>query len=276
MCVYNAQQVVQKAVLSILENDSDLIREIILIDDHSNFKTKKMLRSMCKLSPKISLFRNKRNVGYTKSANIGLRKVNSEFVVLLNSDVIVTPNWIFPMYNAMILHQDLAICGPLSNSASWQSVPKLMDENGEWKVNEIPDGYSIKSFAELLSNQFRGELISIPFINGFCSLIRVDALKQVGYLDEENFPTGYGEENDLALRLFMNGWKCLVAADSFVYHFKSQSFGNLKRNELSRLGSEVLHELYGRELIRGFTHAKNYYEINSVRERLARHLSRSD
>jgi GT2 family glycosyltransferase len=268
MCIYNAPEHARTAILSILAHDIDLINEIILIDDRSNYKTRKMLKEIISKSPKIRVIRNSKNFGYTKSANIGLKMAKNEFVALINSDVIVTSKWLEPLYEALTSNPMVAMCGPLSNAASWQSIPILLDSEGNWLINHIPNGFTIDTFAKLVANTFKGETISIPFLNGFCTLIRLQALRETGYLDEVNFPIGYGEENDLAIRLRKKGWDLCVVADSYVYHLKSQSFGQQRRSELSHLGGLKLKDIHGENLIRTMTHAKEYREMNSIRARL--------
>ena len=273
MCIYNSPKSTFNAISSILRHKCDLISEVILVDDHSNYRTKKMLQDNFGQTKDIRIIRNTKNLGYTVSANLGLKEATSEFVLLLNSDTEVTSNWVLPMYEAMRDNPEIAVCGPLSNCASWQSVPTLLDKNRNWKNNEIPSGMSLSTFALHLRNLFHGELVMIPFVNGFCSLIRMSAIKAVGYLDEINFPIGYGEENDLAIRLQISGWRLCIVPSAYVFHSKSQSFGPNRREHLSRLGQISLVNKFGEDLIKDLTHAKNYKHINSIRERLVQSLS---
>jgi len=74
-------------------------------------------------------------------------------------------------------------------------------------------------------------------LNGFCTLFRRSALVAVGFLDEEGFPVGYGEENDLCVRLTKAGHDLHVCDSAYVYHVKSASFGSAKRAELVRAGT---------------------------------------
>ena len=268
MCVYNAHNETRDALRSIIDHDTDLINRIIVVDDCSNMKTKFMLRQMKKTSNKISIIRNEINLGYTKSANIGLKSSNSKFVALVNSDILVTKGWLESLYRGIESDKTLALCGPLSNCAGWQSVPELFNSDRSWKINIIPIGYTVSTFSELIYKLFEGELVSTPFVNGFCSLIRVEALNQVGYLDEINFPKGYGEENDLAIRFQLKGWNLAIIPEAFVYHEKSRSFGHAQRRKLSHIAMLRLKNKYGDEYIRELTHAKNYRAINSIRERL--------
>ena len=63
--------------------------------------------------------------GYTKAANIGIRKSHADYIVLLNSDTIVTNNWIEKLIISLLTTPNAGIVGPMSNAASYQSIPNI-------------------------------------------------------------------------------------------------------------------------------------------------------
>ncbi len=67
-----------------------------------------------------------------------------------------------------------------------------------------------------------------------------EVVEQVGYLDEIAFPMGYGEENDLCLRVRKAGYSLVVADHVYIYHVKSASFGSARRAELSKRRHSLL------------------------------------
>lgn len=67
--------------------------------------------------------------------------------MLLNSDTIVTKNWIDKMIECSNSGDNIGIVGPLSNTASWQSVPKIIGNNGDWCKNELPEGINVDYFS---------------------------------------------------------------------------------------------------------------------------------
>ena len=58
-------------------------------------------------------------------------------------------------------------------------------------------------------------------------------------MDEENFPIGYGEENDYCIRAADAGFTLAIADDAYVFHAKSKSFGHSRRKELSKQGADT-------------------------------------
>jgi GT2 family glycosyltransferase len=87
--------------------------------------------------------------------------------------------------------------GPLSNTASWQSIPELSG-NGDWAQNELPRELDVETMARIVSDGAHRRGIPLGFINGFCLLLRRRMLEAIGLFDGLNF--GYGEENELCIR----------------------------------------------------------------------------
>ncbi|WP_162245447.1 glycosyltransferase [Methylobacterium sp. Leaf466] len=213
---------------------------VTIIDDASSESTRIQLRTMIEGLPWIRLIETTENIGYTKSANLGLAQTRAPWVVLLNSDTIVTPGWLEGLFEVVAGRLDIAMVGPVSNAASWQSVPELRDVNGRWRINTLPVGTSVNDMAALVARYSIREFPEASLLNGFCTLMRRSVVADVGYLDEAAFPMGYGEENDLCIRVIKAGHKLAVADHVYVHHVKSASFGTQRREILSKKGNEAL------------------------------------
>ena len=236
ICVYNAYDDVKLCLQSILENTHVPIT-VTIVDDASDLPTKSLIAQFSAEKPWVRVIDRGENLGYTRSANLGLSNCDAEWVVLLNSDTIVTPGWIEGLIRCAQSDPEIAFVGPLSNAASWQSVPDVVAPGGGWKVNLLPPGMSAPEMAALVASCSRREYPEVPLLNGFCTLMRTSVLQSIGFLDEASFPTGYGEENDLCIRASAAGYKLVIADDVYIYHSKSASFGNERRKELSRAGT---------------------------------------
>jgi GT2 family glycosyltransferase/2-polyprenyl-3-methyl-5-hydroxy-6-metoxy-1,4-benzoquinol methylase len=241
VCVHNALEDVNACINSIIQHTKERYR-LILIDDGSDSPTAELLRHWQQQLSSVILHRNETAQGYTKAANKGLVSSTSNYVVLLNSDTILTPRWLEKMIECAESDSEIAVVGPLSNCASWQSVPELYDGKGDWMINTIPASYSLEQYSELLEKLSEKSFPQVGFINGFCYLIKRVALEKVGLLDEDNFPYGYGEENDFSLRVRKAGFKLAIADHAYVYHAKSKSFGHQRRKELGKQGSAKLKQ----------------------------------
>ena len=234
--VYNAIEEVENCIQSIVRA-THVPYTLTLVNDGSSRETSRRLDNIASKHPWIRVIDNGSNIGYTRAANVGLAASTAEYIVLLNSDTIVGEDWLSEMLSCIVNHPKAAGVGALSNAASWQSVPSLNDAKGKWRVNALPAGWTVDDYARLVSDLSNRAYPAVPLLNGFCTLFRRSALVAVGFLDEEGFPVGYGEENDLCVRLTKAGYVLHVCDSAYVYHVKSASFGSAKRAELVRAGT---------------------------------------
>ena len=239
ICVYNAIEETLDCLESIARNSS-LPHTVTIIDDKSADTTRLQLRSYVRGKPWIRLIENEKNLGYTRSANIGMSRATAEWIVLLNSDTIVTPGWLEGLFEVVQAHPKAAMVGPVSNAASWQSVPDLHDVKGGWSSNPLPEGVRPEDVSRLVGSLSLRQFPEATLLNGFCTLMKREVIEQVGFLDEAAFPMGYGEENDLCIRVRKAGYTLVVADHVYVYHVKSASFGSARRAELSKRGTAQL------------------------------------
>lgn len=241
VCVHNALEDVRNCLSSILCHTT-VDYNLMVVDDGSEIDTQKFVQRWVSQVETASLIRNPQARGYTKAANQGLRGSKNDYAILLNSDTIVTPRWIEKMVECANSDPEIGIVGPLSNCASWQSVPQLFNDNGDWMINSIPESYSLEEYAELVESLSEKEFPLVSFVNGFCYMIKKAVIERIGFLDEQSFPHGYGEENDFSLRAAKAGFKLAIADNTYVYHAKSKSFGHQRRKKLAKQGSTALKQ----------------------------------
>ncbi|WP_422035607.1 glycosyltransferase family 2 protein [Reyranella sp.] len=239
ICVHDAVEETLGCLESIYSHTT-VPHTVTIVDDKSSDVTREQLRRYVRGKPWIRLLENDVNVGYTRSANIGISTSGAEWVVLLNSDTLVTQGWLEGMFEVVKARPNAAMVGPVSNAASWQSVPDLHDIKGGWSSNPLPEGVTPDDVGRLVRELSPQEFPEATLLNGFCTLMRRSVIEEVGYLDEVSFPMGYGEENDLCLRVRKAGYSLALADHVYVYHVKSASFGNARRAELSKRGTTQL------------------------------------
>ena len=109
--------------------------------------------------------------------------------------------------------------------------------------NEIPEGFSIESFAEMIEEISLRKYPQIPTAVGFCMFIKRDVLEKVGLFDDESYSKGYGEENDFCCRVTEYGYVNVLDDATFIYHRGSMSFKNDKESLIIR-NSEVLRSKF--------------------------------
>jgi len=267
ICVHNAYEDVKKCVESIFEYTSEPFK-IIFVDDGSGEQTRDYLKSITDKRANIKLFRNEEAKGYTYAANKGLKNSSAEYSVLLNSDTVVTDKWLDKLIKCQKSGDKVGIVGPLSNTASWQSVPRVSDENGDWAANKIPQGYTLEEYAKLIEKSSGRIYPRLPLLNGFCLLIHRSVIEKIGYFDEENFGAGFAEEDDYNLRAVKEGFALALADDTYVYHAQSKSYSNEKRIALCDENGKKLRKKHNEEIIDNNVYIlKNNYVLEGIRAR---------
>lgn len=246
VCVHNALEDVARCLSSLIRYTLPPYR-LILIDDGSSEPTRDYLKAFA-MEQDALLVRNETARGYTFAANQGLHIATGEYAILLNSDTIVTPDWLNRMVTCAESDRVIGMVGPLSNTASWQSVPEL-ELDGDWASNPLPEGVSVEDVATLVACHSARIYPRIPFLNGFCLLIKRSLIEAIGYFDEKTFGRGYGEENDYCLRARRFGWQLAVADDVYIFHAQSRSYSNERRKELCELAGNALAAKHGPEII---------------------------
>lgn len=238
--VFNALEDVKLCLDALRAKKDGYAVRIIVVNDGSNEETTSWLRKHCAEFKEFHLIEHVRNQGYTTAVNTGLKFSDAPYVITLNSDTIVSRGWLRGLIRCINSDVNVGIVGPLSNAASWQNVPSLYGADGTFAVNELLAGMSVDEMAALVAAASVRAYPRTPFINGFCFMIKRSVINAIGYMDEEGFPIGYGEENDFCIRAADAGFSLAIADDTYVFHAKSKSFGHEKRKELSRKGSETL------------------------------------
>lgn len=235
--VYNSFKYVKACIESVLNNTKENFR-IIIVNDNSSETELKEYFSTLKSHPNIIIINNTENLGFVKSVNIGMKFDQKNDVVLLNSDTEVTPNWLEKMHSCAYSNELIATVTPLSNNATIASVPNWCEDN------EIPEGFSIKKFSELIESKSMKLYIEIPTAIGFCMYIKRSAINAVGLFDEINFGKGYGEENEFCMRVRSIGLQNVLDDATFVYHKGSATFSDEKRKQLVDKNLKTLDKIF--------------------------------
>ncbi len=265
VCVHNAYDDVVRCLDSITHFTSKPYT-LILVDDGSDEPTASYLKRFSE-EQKCRLVRNEKARGYTFAANQGMRESQADYVVLLNSDTIVTDGWIDRMVACAESGKDIGIVGPLSNTASWQSIPDVLID-GDWADNPLPPDVTVNDMGTLVARYSARAYPRIAFLNGFCLMIKRAVIEDIGIFDEEKFGRGYGEENDYCLRARKAGWELVLADDVYIFHAQSKSYSTEQRKKLAKLADKALVKKHGQEIIsNGVGQCRNDRVLKGIRAR---------
>ena len=257
--VYNAYSEVQSCLQSLVRHTPWWVEVILINDASSDQRIPELLQRYAQYS-NIRVFENSSNLGYTRTVNRGIEIAYHSDVIVLNSDTRVTSGWIRKLRQAAYSGKHVATVTPVSNNAGAFSVPAVGREN------PVPVWLGLDQYARAITQGSEGIYPEIPTGNGFCIYIRRDCLAEVGKLDAEAFPYGYGEENDFCMRAGKKNWTHLLDDSTLIYHVRGASFGD-KKNALLKQGREILDSRYPEysQKVKSFIDSS---EICSIREQI--------
>lgn len=236
--VYAGTAETLRCIYSVLCAKTNIAFQLILIDDSSpEADLVASLENLKRDFDDILLIKNKTNLGFVKSTNLGMKVHPERDVVWLNSDTEVFDYWLDRLVNLAAADKSIGTITPLTNNSTISSYPSC---NLEYSSNyDVKDSVLDAMAASLNHDTY----LSAPTGVGCCMYIRRKALNEVGLLDEERFGKGYGEENDLCQRILKAGWKNAIYPGIFIRHYGAVSFSVASEKRKQR-ASKVLAALH--------------------------------
>ena len=188
--------------------------EVIVAD---NASTDGSLDVMKNGFPQVKTLLFERNFGFTGGYNKAFSLTDSEYFVLINSDIEVTEDWLVPLVDWMDTHPECGACAPKLHS--WQ-------ERDMFEYAGAAGGYldqfgypfcrgRVLKRLEKDNGQYDSPA-DVLWATGACLMVRSSVYKELGGLDERFF--AHMEEIDLCWRMQLAGHKVTVVPDSVVYH----------------------------------------------------------
>lgn len=212
---YKGIKMLQNCLDSVLKtNYSNL--NITLVDNGSSDGTIDLINTRYRNAP-ITTIRNEKNLGFVGGNNIALRKIESDYVVLLNDDTTVEPDWIKLLIKVAEEDQTIAACQPKLLS---KKNPRKFDYSGA--SGGFLDVYGVPFCRGRIFDQIEEDkaqydkIVEIFWACGAAILIRSKVLSKTGLFDELFF--AHMEEIDLCWRMKMLGYKIVCNPLSVVYH----------------------------------------------------------
>jgi GT2 family glycosyltransferase len=174
------------------------------------------------------------NKGFLLTMNDAFEGAGRADVVILNSDVVVGPEWLPRLRDAAYSSSTIATATALTNHGTIVSVPERNVAS-----DDVPGGLSVDEAARRVAAGSPRLRPRIPTAIGHCAYFKRAALDIVGYFDVM-FSPGYGEEVDLCQRAIAAGFEHVVADDVYVFHKGGSSFGRSREIERRKYDHEQI------------------------------------
>lgn len=196
--------------------------EVIVVDNASSDGSVEAVRAEF---DRIKLIVNQDNLGLAKAINKGLSISQGEYVLFLSPDIIFSPGIFAKMMEFMDKHPEAGAVSPL-----------LLDEEGNIRpfYGRLPTFFShlfrVLGIRDLIPDSLRkkarlkidnsGDFMPMDWLISACLMLRHEALREAGQLDENFF--FYFEDMELCNRLKDKGWKLYLNLKLSVIHIQHQ------------------------------------------------------
>lgn len=235
--VYNALDDLKLCLSSLYKYTNLQTNRLIIINDNSpDPEVKPFLDEQ--VSSNVIVIHNEINKGFSANINIGMSQSEENDVILLNSDTVLTANWVEKLSKCAYSEMEIGTVTPLSNNATLCSVPKFCEEN------TLPEGMTVDEAAEIVERCSFRKYPEITVAHGFCMYVKREVINSVGLFDAETFGRGYGEENDFCNRAGQIGYKHVMCDDVYIYHSGTKSFVSKEKEEYIRQHDAILQKRY--------------------------------
>ena len=184
--------------------------------------------------PRTGLILLQENTGFCHAVNVGIKKADSPYVILLNNDTKVEKNFIKALYEAIEARKN---CFSVSSKMLMWDKPELVDDAG--------DRYCAFGWAYARGKGKRAEkydnAAEVFAACGGASIYRKAVFEKIGLFDENHF--AYLEDIDIGYRARIYGYKNYYEPKASVLHYGSASTGsryNERKTDLAAANSVYL------------------------------------
>ncbi len=202
--VHNQLEYLKQCIDSIKANTENYT--IHIWDNGSNQETKEYIEACG-----AKYVRVEENIGFIKPNNELLKQCTSDYVILLNSDTRVLPNWA----NSMI---GFLQANPNTKQIGYMGVK--LDEDGQGRRADL--GYNI------------------DYVCGWCSCFPRSLYNEIGLFDE-GLQFAYFEDSDFSLRVQQAGYKIYALHTMLVHHYENKTIKEVHKENKINVAASFKH-----------------------------------
>ena len=221
---YNSGRFIKRCLESVLAQKYPG-KEIIVIDNASNDGTADILEQF---EDRCQIVYNDENIGFAAAQNQAISLSRGEWVLTLNPDVLLLPNFIQALVDAGQMDKRIgAVCGKLLAILATFDLPDkpLVDSTG---IYFTPMLRHLDRGSQEVDN---GHYLNHEYVFGATAAAALyrrsmidDVAIQGEFFDEEFFV--YREDADVAWRAQLLGWRCMYTPHARGYHVRNVLPGN--------------------------------------------------
>lgn len=217
---YNAAPHLVGCVESLL---AEGVAPIVVVDNASSDDSAEVLRSS---GLPASFQPTGRNLGYGGGANVGLRQLETPWVLVCNPDTVIHPGMVKTLVAALEQDGRRGIAGPRIENTdgtlypSARTFPALGDALGHAFLGMVAPANRWSRSYKMLGWD-HADQAEVDWVSGACFVARRQAMDELGGFDEAYFM--YSEDVDLCWRAWRKGWKVVYEPGAAVSHVQGAS-----------------------------------------------------
>jgi len=212
--VFNKALYTYNCLLSLCATETDISTEVIVVDNASSDETAALL---LKLTGNFFFISNQENQGFVNACRQGAAMARGEFILFLNNDTQVMPNWLRTMLAVMDADPTVGITG----SKLIYPDGRLQEAGGI--IYKDASGCNYGRFQDPTLPHFNQDRL-VDYCSGASLMIRKTLWEQIGGFDQRYAPAYY-EDTDLCFSARAAGYKVHYCHDSEVIHHEGITAG---------------------------------------------------
>jgi glycosyltransferase involved in cell wall biosynthesis len=165
----------------------------------------------------IRVVRHKENQGFIRGCNAGAKMARGQYVLFLNNDTIVEPNWLDALVTTFDTVPSVGLVGAkliYPNGKLQEAGGVIWNDGSGWNYGRYDDP----------DRPEYSYLREVDYCSGACIMLPRELFWAVDGFDEL-FAPAYGEDSDLAFKVRQAGKKVVYQPESEIIHFEGISSG---------------------------------------------------
>jgi GT2 family glycosyltransferase len=214
---FNTRGDLENCLQSLHDHPPHVSHEIVVVDNASRDGSVEAVRARW---PDVTVIPLNSNVGFSSANNAAIRRTDSELLLLLNSDTIVSEGAIDRLMAAMHELPGASVVGP-----------KIIDGNGHAELSygrmmtplaELRQKLLVRRASPLTLSRLTSETRQVDWVTAACMLVRRRDAEAAGLLDERYFM--YCEDVDFCAAVRANGGKIYFTPTAQIVHLRGRSW----------------------------------------------------
>ncbi len=216
--VHNQSGYTRSCLASLAKYPPHVPYDIFVVDDCSSDDTPRLLADEARKDGRIRSIRNDNNTGFAGACNRGAAAASGEYLLFLNNDTEVLPDWCPPLLSILENNPDIGIVGPklCFPDRTVQHCGKIWKDTG----TPLSQPHHIY-FASPCNAPFVNKSREYMMITGACIMVRRNEFLSIGPFDEL-YENGW-EDDDLCYAYYHEGKRVFYCSESTVIHHQSKT-----------------------------------------------------